>query len=90
MNIFFSATILVSEVLPRAQNNHWLLSYQKEENGHVYVIDSLKSNRTVNANMSIQLSQLYHSRNNYLEIIVPDVQRQTISSECLSYRTCLK
>ena len=63
-------------------NNHWLLTYQKVNNGPVYIVDSLKSKRTLNANMTIQISQLYNVDDNYINVIIPDVQRQNNSSDC--------
>ena len=57
------------------------MSYQIKQSGPVYVIDSLRSSR-VNMNTSIQIAQIYTGHNNKLQLILPDVQRQTNSYDC--------
>ena len=66
-------------------NNHWICSYQKEENGPVYLLDSLKSSRTLNANVSIQISQIYNINTDNITVHIPDVQRQQNSHDCGVY-----
>ena len=58
------------------------MSFKLENNSSVYVLDSLKSNKTLNSNIQLQLSQMYSGGKNSLNIIVPDVQRQNNSSDC--------
>ncbi|KAG1652267.1 hypothetical protein GQR58_026433 [Nymphon striatum] len=60
-------------------NSHWVCSYQKVDNGPVYLIDSLKT-RTLNANMNIQISQIYNSDS--ITVLIPEVQRQSDYSDC--------
>ena len=63
-------------------SNHWVASYQREKNGPVYLIDSLKSSKSLNANLSIQLSQIYNCELNNINVLIPDVQKQDNSSDC--------
>ena len=63
-------------------SHHWLISYQNFENGPIYVLDSIKSSRSINTSMSVRLAQLYSSNSRSLDILIPDIQRQTNSSDC--------
>ena len=66
-------------------SNHRVCSYQVEENGPVYLLDSLKSSRTLNANVSLQISQMYYSNTDNLTVFIPDVQRQQNAHDCAVY-----
>ena len=44
--------------------------------------DSLKTNKTLNSNLTIQISQIYSAINNTLTVEIPDTQKQNNSSDC--------
>jgi hypothetical protein len=46
------------------------------------VIDSLKNNKTLNSNILIQLSQIYDTKSNSINVKMPFTQKQENSSDC--------
>ncbi|XP_053382469.1 uncharacterized protein LOC128549555 [Mercenaria mercenaria] len=63
-------------------SHHWLMSYQISENEPVCILDSLKSQRTLNNSLAIQLSQIYDNHKDSLKALIPEIQRQENSSDC--------
>jgi len=45
-------------------------------------VDSLKSPGTLNSSISIQIAQIYENGERSVQVQIPDVQRQTIFSDC--------
>ncbi len=63
-------------------SNHWVLPYQSQKDRHVIVVDSLKSPRTLNSSISIQIAQIYENGERSVQVQIPDVQRQPNYTDC--------
>ena len=66
--------------------DHWVVSIQEEDNGEIYILDSLlgiiKRKGHLPASLEMQLSSAYGENRKVLKITVPSIQQQTNGVDC--------